>query len=178
MPPLTGQSINLHVKRLLHPLGLIFVYLQDKKCFLRGIEAKEAISGHGLESLPKIREFRGFLISQEGDLAALVFRPGSMRVVLLTLSRRFPHLKKITGLDIALAPCKKNQPAIGSRGWFMSILGKINPQSFQPRVMQGFARLMIWFLTTKPCSKPRTYFPELGELRDRQVANERATKQI
>ena len=43
--------------------GLIFVYRKNKKCFLRGLEAKEAISGQGLESLPKIREFRGFVIA-------------------------------------------------------------------------------------------------------------------
>jgi hypothetical protein len=58
--------------------GLIFVYRKNKKCFLRGMEAKEAISGQGLASLPKIREFRGFVIAQEGGIAALVFRRGSM----------------------------------------------------------------------------------------------------
>ena len=58
--------------------GLIFVYRKNKKCSLRGMEAKEAISGQGLASLPKIREFRGFVIAQEGGIAALVFRRGSM----------------------------------------------------------------------------------------------------
>ncbi|MDC3290705.1 helix-turn-helix domain-containing protein [bacterium] len=58
--------------------GLIFVYRKNKKFSLRGMEAKEAISGQGLASLPKIREFRGFVIAQEGGIAALVFRRGSM----------------------------------------------------------------------------------------------------
>ena len=42
------------------------------------MEAKEAISGQDLASLPKIREFRGFVLAQEGGIAALVFRRGSM----------------------------------------------------------------------------------------------------
>ena len=42
------------------------------------MEAKEAISGQGVESLPKIREFRGCVISQESGLATLVFHRGSM----------------------------------------------------------------------------------------------------
>ena len=58
--------------------GLVFVYRKNKKCFLRGMEAKQAISGQGLASLPKVREFRVFVIAQEGGIAALVFRRGSM----------------------------------------------------------------------------------------------------
>ena len=42
------------------------------------MEAKQAISGQSLASLPKVREFRGFVIAQEGGIAALVFRRGSM----------------------------------------------------------------------------------------------------
>ena len=113
MSQLTRQSINSHVKRSVHPFGLIlfsilnlnainfpncfyhfsrrsfvgdhhliqgliFVYRKNKKCFLRGMEAKQAISGQSLASLPKVREFRGFVIAQEGGIAALVFRRGSM----------------------------------------------------------------------------------------------------
>ena len=44
--------------------------------------AKDAVTlddiRQGLASLPKIREFRGFVIAQEGGIAALVFRRGSL----------------------------------------------------------------------------------------------------
>lgn len=57
--------------------GLIFVYKKDKKMFLRGMEAKEAIEGQGLNADAKTREFRGIIIAQEGGLAMLAFRRGS-----------------------------------------------------------------------------------------------------
>ena len=44
---------------------------------LRGMEAKEAIAGQGLDTNTKTREFRGFIIAQKGGLAMLAFRRGS-----------------------------------------------------------------------------------------------------
>lgn len=57
--------------------GLIFVYQRDFQMLLRGMEAKEAIAGQGLDTNTKTREFRGFIIAQEGGLAMLAFRRGS-----------------------------------------------------------------------------------------------------
>lgn len=45
--------------------------------FLRGMEAKEAVAGQGLDANAKTREFRGFVIAQKGDVAMLAFRRGS-----------------------------------------------------------------------------------------------------
>ena len=57
--------------------GLIFVYKKDFQTFLRGMEAKEAIADQGLDTNAKIREFRGFIIAQDGGIAMLAFRRGS-----------------------------------------------------------------------------------------------------
>ncbi len=57
--------------------GLIFVYQRDFQMLLRRMEAKEAIAGQGLGTNTKTREFRGFIIAQEGGLAMLAFRRGS-----------------------------------------------------------------------------------------------------
>ena len=57
--------------------GLIFVYKKNYQMFLRGMEAKEAVAGQGLDANAKTREFRGFVIAQEGGVAMLAFRRGS-----------------------------------------------------------------------------------------------------
>ena len=57
--------------------GLIFVYQRDFQMLLRGMEAKEAIAGQGLDTNTKTREFRGFIIAQDDGLAMLAFRRGS-----------------------------------------------------------------------------------------------------
>ena len=57
--------------------GLIYIYKRDSQRFLRGMEAKEAVAGQGLDTNPKTREFRGFIIAQEGGVAMLAFRRGS-----------------------------------------------------------------------------------------------------
>lgn len=57
--------------------GLIYVYKKDNKMFLRGMEAKEAIEGQGLNADAKTREFRGIIIAQEGGLVMLAFRRGA-----------------------------------------------------------------------------------------------------
>ena len=57
--------------------GLIYIYKRDSQRFLRGMEAKETVAGQGLDTNTKTREFRGFIIAQEGGVAMLAFRRGS-----------------------------------------------------------------------------------------------------
>jgi len=53
--------------------GVDFVYKRDFQMLLRGMETKEAIASQGLDTNTKTREFRGFIIAQEGGLAMLAF---------------------------------------------------------------------------------------------------------
>ena len=80
--------------------GLIFVYQKDFQMLLRGIEAKEAIAGQGLDTNIKTREFRGFIIAQEGSLAMLAFRLGSTSCSFRHLSPT-PSFENNFGLAIA-----------------------------------------------------------------------------
>ncbi|MBS0122718.1 helix-turn-helix domain-containing protein [Thetidibacter halocola] len=58
--------------------GLIYVFRRDDQTFLRGFEAKEAMSSQGLEATPPHREFRGVVMRQEEGVAALVSRRGTV----------------------------------------------------------------------------------------------------
>lgn len=58
--------------------GLIQVYRKDNFSFLRGLEAREAIKEQGLVPNRKNREFRGFLIAQEGGVAGFASRRASL----------------------------------------------------------------------------------------------------
>ncbi|MCH2164321.1 MAG: helix-turn-helix transcriptional regulator [Marinovum sp.] len=57
--------------------GLVFVYRENDFCFVRGHEAKEAMSKVGL-TRPRDREFRGFFLRQENGVASLVTRRGAL----------------------------------------------------------------------------------------------------
>lgn len=58
--------------------GLIYVFREDNYTFLRGFEAKQAMLQQGLDADKRTREFRGFLMPQEGGIAALVSRRNSL----------------------------------------------------------------------------------------------------
>jgi transcriptional regulator with XRE-family HTH domain len=57
--------------------GLVFVWRDKGFTFVRGHEAKEAMSKVGL-TRPREREFRGFFLRQETGVAALVARRGAL----------------------------------------------------------------------------------------------------
>ncbi|KMK67510.1 Cro/C1-type HTH DNA-binding domain [Puniceibacterium sp. IMCC21224] len=58
--------------------GLVYVFRKDVFTFIRGYEAKEAMRQQGLATDTRSREFRGFVIPQEGGVAALVSRRNSL----------------------------------------------------------------------------------------------------
>ena len=60
--------------------GLVYVYRKDNAAFLRGFEAKEAMTEQGLPTDPHTREFRGLLLAAEGGTCALVSRRNSLSV--------------------------------------------------------------------------------------------------
>ncbi|MGH1414643.1 MAG: helix-turn-helix domain-containing protein [Pelagimonas sp.] len=57
--------------------GLIYVFRNGNNTFLKGFEAKDAMSQQGLPTNPATREFRGAILPQEDGVAALVSRKGS-----------------------------------------------------------------------------------------------------
>lgn len=57
--------------------GLVFVHRKDGFTFVRGHEAKEAMSKVGL-TRPREREFRGFFLKQENGIASMVTRRGAL----------------------------------------------------------------------------------------------------
>ena len=67
--------------------GLVYVQREDTFTFIRGFEAKEAMRQQGLPNDKRTREFRGFLIPQEGGIAALVSRRNSMTTSFNYLAR-------------------------------------------------------------------------------------------
>ncbi|MGX9354417.1 XRE family transcriptional regulator [Roseobacteraceae bacterium S113] len=84
--------------------GLVFVYRKDGFCFVRGHEAKEAMSKVGL-TRPRDREFRGFFLRQENGVASLVTRRGALTGS-FTYLHRVPSLRANTwtGYTIRTTP--------------------------------------------------------------------------
>lgn len=58
--------------------GLIFCFREDNYTFVRGFEAKEAMSQQGQSVSPQAREFRGIVLKQEEGVAALISRRGAI----------------------------------------------------------------------------------------------------
>ncbi|TCS66998.1 Xre family transcriptional regulator [Primorskyibacter sedentarius] len=58
--------------------GLVYVYREDNYTFIRGYEAKEAMRQQGLSTDARTREFRGFMVPQEGGVASLISRRNSL----------------------------------------------------------------------------------------------------
>lgn len=57
--------------------GLIFVFREDGLTFMRGYEAKNAMSIQGLSASPYEREFRGAVIKQENGFSLMAARRGA-----------------------------------------------------------------------------------------------------
>jgi len=70
--------------------GLVYVWRDHGFTFVRGREAKEAMSKVGLSS-PGEREFRGFFLRQDNGVAALVARRGA-------LTGSFTYLHRLPGI--------------------------------------------------------------------------------
>ncbi|KNG94057.1 helix-turn-helix domain-containing protein [Pseudaestuariivita atlantica] len=58
--------------------GMIYVYRAANYALLRGMEPKAAMAQQGLPLDVRAREYRGFLLPQEGGIAALVSRRNAM----------------------------------------------------------------------------------------------------
>ncbi|OWU83507.1 XRE family transcriptional regulator [Oceanicola sp. 22II-s10i] len=67
--------------------GLVYVFRADGYSFVRGYEAKEAMSQQGLDASPQTREFRGIFLKQEEGVAALISRKGAITCTFNFLSR-------------------------------------------------------------------------------------------
>ncbi len=61
----------------LYVTGLIYVFRNKGGTFLKGFEARDAMSQQGLPTDPGTREFRGAVMSQEDGVGALVSRRGA-----------------------------------------------------------------------------------------------------
>ena len=72
--------------------GLIYVYRADNYTFIRGHEAKNALAQQGLPTSPRNREFRGFLMAQDGGVAGFMSRRGS-RTSSFTFLTRVPSFE-------------------------------------------------------------------------------------
>lgn len=58
-------------------VGLVYVFRDDGKTFVRGFEAKEAMLQQGLNASAAAREFRGYVTCQEEGIAMLISRRNS-----------------------------------------------------------------------------------------------------
>jgi len=59
-------------------VGLIFVFRKDGHTYIRGYEAKEAMSQQGLAASAAAREFRGYITRQDEGIAIVASRRNSM----------------------------------------------------------------------------------------------------
>ena len=59
-------------------VGLVFVFRKDGHAYIRGYEAKDAMSQQGLTATAAAREFRGYITRQEEGIAMVVSRRNSM----------------------------------------------------------------------------------------------------
>jgi transcriptional regulator with XRE-family HTH domain len=73
-------------------LGLIYVFRRQGGTYLKGFEAKAALSQQGLPTDPATREFRGIVLPQEDGIAALVSRRG-------TTTASFNYLARIPSFE-------------------------------------------------------------------------------
>lgn len=68
-------------------LGMVFAYRMERRVYLRGFEPRVAMDLQGLPLSARAREFRGQVIAQDGGLACLMSRRGSMTSSFNFLSR-------------------------------------------------------------------------------------------
>lgn len=72
--------------------GLVYIYRSDNYTFIRGHEAKNALEQQGLSTSPGTREFRGFLMAQDGGVAGFMSRRGA-RTSSFTFLTRVPSFE-------------------------------------------------------------------------------------
>lgn len=75
--------------------ALVYVYRLGDFCFVRGHEAREAMSRVGLPESPRGREFGGFFFRQDRGVAAIVARRGATSGS-FTFLHRVPSLENRT----------------------------------------------------------------------------------
>jgi transcriptional regulator with XRE-family HTH domain len=75
--------------------ALVYVYRVGDFCFIRGHEAREAMTRVGLPESPRQREFGGFFFRQERGVAAIVARRGATTGS-FTFLHRVPSMKNNT----------------------------------------------------------------------------------
>jgi transcriptional regulator with XRE-family HTH domain len=68
-------------------IGLVYVFREGPSTYIRGYEARAAMREQGLPSDTHSREFRGFVMRQEGGIAALISRRKAMTCSFNYLSR-------------------------------------------------------------------------------------------
>ena len=68
-------------------VGLVLVYRDGAQTFVRGYEPRSAMRKQGLSTAGPAREFRGVVLPQEGGVAALIARRGSLTFSFNYLSR-------------------------------------------------------------------------------------------
>lgn len=68
-------------------VGLVYVFRRRSETFIRGFEAKEAMSQQGLPVSPKAREFRGYVARQEEGLSMMISRHDAMTASFNYLTR-------------------------------------------------------------------------------------------
>ena len=78
-------------RSFLHPtnfvVGLVYVYRLERRVFVRGFEPMIAMQIQGLPHTARAREYRGQFLAQDGGLASLMSRRGSLTASFSFLSR-------------------------------------------------------------------------------------------
>jgi len=59
-------------------LSLLYVYRKDGWCFIKGVEARQAIHDQGLPDDYRTRQYRGYVIPTDGGASAMISRRGAM----------------------------------------------------------------------------------------------------
>ncbi|MEO0400951.1 MAG: helix-turn-helix transcriptional regulator [Pseudomonadota bacterium] len=72
--------------------GLVRVFRQGRATFIRGYEARAAMTAQGLPLTREAREFRGMVMQQEEGVAALISRRGAM-------TASFNFLNRVTSFE-------------------------------------------------------------------------------
>lgn len=68
-------------------MGLVYVFRDESRCFIRGYEPVSAMRAQGFPLDPLSREYRGIVLLEENGVAALMSRRGTMTCSFNFLSR-------------------------------------------------------------------------------------------
>jgi len=120
--------------------GLVYIYREDAYTFIRGFEAKEAMRAQGMPADPKTREFRGFLMPQEGGIAALVSRRNSLTTSFNYLAQ-IPSFQNNYWVGYAARTVRETETGRRVARLVYEYLGR-DPASILPAARQaGFCKL-------------------------------------